>query len=296
MVSQTLQQFNTTKWLARTFQRATPSQPHYCGSRVTWRPVRVVKLSALPGGLGMVSFTVYASSKSPQDKDLVKPEQLSVYNEPSTNSKYVTEQPGWLLQRISGVRQTVEPFAAQCKGAYNAIKNGAENTIAFGKGAYVFLKDPPEGFLPRVGVITVSGLAGLILAARGPQFKKVAYPVGLASVGMAICYPQEALSVAKFSGQKMYAVGQGSYMVARAFWKRSAARRERDLEATKAQADQLMEAENTDTSLTTELPQQLQSEVTFVPTEEKQMVVIDPTLMDHGQSNPEDTDMYSTRS
>ncbi|XP_038630825.1 MICOS complex subunit MIC27-like isoform X4 [Scyliorhinus canicula] len=224
---------------------------------------QVVKLSALPGGLGMVSFTVYASSKNSQDKDLIKPEQLSVYNEPSTNSKYVTEQPGWLLQRISGARQTVQPFAAQCKGAYNAIKNGAENTIAFGKGAYVFLKDPPEGFLPRVGVITVSGLAGLILAARGPQFKKVMYPAGLASVGMAICYPQEALSVAK---------------------------------ATKAQADQLIEAENTDTSLTKALPQELQSEVTFMPMEEKQMVVIDPTLMDHGQSNPEDTDMYSTRS
>ncbi|XP_038630822.1 MICOS complex subunit MIC27-like isoform X2 [Scyliorhinus canicula] len=256
----------------------------------------VVKLSALPGGLGMVSFTVYASSKNSQDKDLIKPEQLSVYNEPSTNSKYVTEQPGWLLQRISGARQTVQPFAAQCKGAYNAIKNGAENTIAFGKGAYVFLKDPPEGFLPRVGVITVSGLAGLILAARGPQFKKVMYPAGLASVGMAICYPQEALSVAKFSGQKMYAVSQGTYMFARAFWKRNAARRERDREATKAQADQLIEAENTDTSLTKALPQELQSEVTFMPMEEKQMVVIDPTLMDHGQSNPEDTDMYSTRS
>ncbi|XP_078067418.1 MICOS complex subunit MIC27-like isoform X2 [Mustelus asterias] len=256
----------------------------------------VVKLSALPAGLGMVSYKVYASSKSPQDKDLIKPEQLSVYNEPSTNSKYIIEQPGWLLQRISGVRRTVQPYAAQCKGAYNALKNSAENTIAFGKGAYVFLKDPPEGFFPRMGVITVSGLAGLILASRGPQFKKMLYPAGLATVGMAICYPQEAISVAKFSGQKMYAVSHGSYELVRFLWKRNAAKKERDLETTKAQEDQLKQ-ESTNTTLTEELPQKLlQSEATFVPTEEKQMVAIDPNLMDHGQSNPEDADMYSTRS
>lgn len=35
---------------------------------------------------------------------------------------------------------------------------------------YHFLRDPPPGFLPRVGVITVSGLAGLILARKGELF------------------------------------------------------------------------------------------------------------------------------
>ncbi|XP_078403468.1 MICOS complex subunit MIC27-like [Cetorhinus maximus] len=263
---------------------------------------QVVKLSALPAGLGLVSFKVYASSKSHQDKDLIKPEQLSVYNEPSINSKYITEQPGWLLQRISIVRQKVQPFATQCKGAYNAIKSGAENTITFGQGAYVFLKDPPEGFFPRMGVITVSGLAGLILASRGPQFKKMVYPVGLATVGMAICYPQEAISVAKFSGQKMYAVSQGSYEAVQSLWRRNTAKKEGDQETTKAQEDQLKQdlfgkAETTDTSLAEELPQKLlESEITFVPTEEKQTAAFDSNLMDHGQSNPEDTDLYSTRS
>ncbi len=32
---------------------------------------------------------------------------------------------------------------------------------------YHFLRDPPPGFLPRVGVIGVSGLGGLILARKG---------------------------------------------------------------------------------------------------------------------------------
>lgn len=34
---------------------------------------------------------------------------------------------------------------------------------------YEFLRDPSPGFMPRVGVITVSGLAGLILARKGNE-------------------------------------------------------------------------------------------------------------------------------
>ncbi|XP_020388745.2 MICOS complex subunit MIC27 [Rhincodon typus] len=261
-----------------------------------------VRLSALPAGLGMVSFKVYASSKSHQDKYSIKPEQLSVYTEPPTNSKYISEQPGWLLQRIIVVRQAFEPFAAQCKGVYNVMKNSTTNMIAFGKDAYIFLKDPPEGFFPRVGVITVSGLAGLILASRGSRVKKMVYPAGLASVGMAICYPQQAISVAKFSGQKMYAVSQGSYEAVRSLWKRSSEKKKEDLETTKVKEDQpkqeiLGELENSDSPLEEELPQKLQQpEVIFVPTGEKQMTTLDPKLMDHGQSSPEDADLYSTRS
>ncbi|XP_067852920.1 MICOS complex subunit MIC27-like isoform X2 [Heptranchias perlo] len=262
----------------------------------------VVKLSALPAGLGLVSFRVYASSKSQQDKDLIKPEQLSVYNEPYTNFKYVTEQPGRLLEGISVVRQTVQPYAAQCKGAYDAIKTGAENTIAFGKGAYVFLKDPPEGFFPRVGVITVSGLAGLILASRGSRFKKMVYPLGLTTVGMAVCYPHQAIAVATFSGRKIYAVGQCSLEAVGSLWKgnrekKQGTKKKEGLETTKTQEEQ-PKVESTATPLAEDSPQKLpKSEVAFVPAEaEKQIIVLDPSLMDHGQSNPEDTDLYSTRS
>ncbi|XP_043560338.1 MICOS complex subunit MIC27-like isoform X3 [Chiloscyllium plagiosum] len=229
---------------------------------------QVVRLSALPAALGMVSFKVYASSKSHQNKDSVKPEQLSVYTEPATNSTYITEQPGWLLRRIIVVRQAVEPFTAQCKGVYIAMKNGATNTIAFGKGS---------------------------------RAKKMVYPAGLATVGMAICYPQQAISVAKFSSQKMYAISQGSYEAVRSLWKRSVEKKKEDLETTNVKEDPLKhetlgKTESTDSPFEEELPQKpLQPKVTFVPTGEKRMTVLDPSLMDHGQSSPEDTDLYSTR-
>ncbi|XP_062916537.1 MICOS complex subunit MIC27-like isoform X1 [Mobula hypostoma] len=263
---------------------------------------QVVRLSALPACLGLVSFRVYASSKNQYDKDLIKPEQLSVYNEPSTNCKFVVEQPGQLLKGISALRQSIQPYAAQCKGAYNAVKNGAENSIAFGKGAYVFLKNPPEGFFPRVSVITVSGLAGLILASKGSRVQKMVYPVGLAAVGMAICYPQQAIPVVKFSGQKMYAISQGSYEAIRSLWKQSPQQKKgmtknEDLEVTKRQTNsEKLDRLGDNYPALAENQQPTISEIVFLPAEEKLMNPLDPNLLDHGQANPEDTDLYSTRS
>lgn len=265
----------------------------------------VIKLSALPTGLGLVTFRVYASNKDRQGRHLVKPEQLSVYNEPSANCKFVVEQPGRLLEGISALRQTVQPYAARCKGAYNAVKGGAENSVAIGKGAYIFLKNPPEGFFPRMGVITVSGLAGLVLSSKASRVQKMAYPVGLAAVGMAICYPQQAIAVAKFSGQKMFAISQGSYEAIRSLWKESPQKKERltttkDLQITKGQEPQSnQERFNRIEGGISPLPQNQQptiSDIVFVAAEEKRMIPVDSSLLDHGQSSPEDTDLYTTRS
>lgn len=33
--------------------------------------------------------------------------------------------------------------------------------------AYVYLKNPPPEFLPKIGVITIAGLAGVVLARKG---------------------------------------------------------------------------------------------------------------------------------
>ncbi|GCC30517.1 hypothetical protein chiPu_0008968 [Chiloscyllium punctatum] len=241
---------------------------------------QIVRLSALPAALGMVPFKVYASSKSHQNKDSIKPEQLSVYTEPATNSTYITEQPGWLLRRIIVVRQAVEPFAAQCKTIVTTEQRPVINVMEY------WLLNEIEAFL---------------LVFHCSRAKKMVYPAGLATVGMAICYPQQAISVAKFSSQKVYAVSQGSYEAVRSLWKRSVEKRKEDLETTKVKEDPLKQetlgkTESTDSPFEEELPQKpLQPKVTFVPTGEKRMTVLDPSLMDHGQSSPEDTDLYSTR-
>ncbi|XP_069749755.1 MICOS complex subunit Mic27-like [Narcine bancroftii] len=256
---------------------------------------QVVKLSVLPAGLGLVSFRLYASNKNQHNWDAIKPEQLSVYNEPSTNSKFIEDQPSRLLKGISAVRQTLQPYASQCKGAYNAAKRGAENSIAFGKDAYVFLKNPPEGFFPRMGVIMVSGFAGLVIASKGSRVQKMAYPVGLLAVGLAICYPQKAIAVTKFSGQTMYTFSQGSYEAIRSLWKVSLqVTKNEDLEITKIPEPQPNQEEGSALPLAEN--QQPTSEIAFVSAEGKQMIPLDLNLQDHGQSNPEDKDLYTTRS
>ena len=43
--------------------------------------------------------------------------------------------------------------------------------------AYVYLKNPPPEFLPKVGVITVSGLTGLVLARKGKELHSLSLHV-----------------------------------------------------------------------------------------------------------------------
>ncbi|MGH0138970.1 UNVERIFIED_CONTAM: hypothetical protein FKN15_000211 [Acipenser sinensis] len=89
---------------------------------------------------------------------------------------------------------------------------------------YIYLKDPPPGFLPRVSVISVSGLAGLILARNGSRFKKVMLPLGLAAVGTSVCYPAQAVAAVKVSGKKVYAAGHWANGAVSSLWKPSPAK------------------------------------------------------------------------
>ncbi|XP_041111769.1 MICOS complex subunit MIC27 isoform X3 [Polyodon spathula] len=210
---------------------------------------KAVKLAAVPAVLGLASFRVYAV-KEGKHSGSITPQQLSIYSPPTSKLKYVDEQPGRLQGGFSVVRETVHPFVQRVKGAYTSVRNGAMNAVHFGQDTYIYLKDPPPGFLPRVSVIAVSGLAGLILARNGSRFKKVMFPLGLAAVGTSVCYPAQAVAAVK---KELEAVSEPSIPV----------------------------------SPSSETPTDLSEKPRFSP---------DPRLLDHGQSNPEDSDMYSTRS
>uniref|UniRef100_A0A8C9CVA9 MICOS complex subunit n=1 Tax=Panthera leo TaxID=9689 RepID=A0A8C9CVA9_PANLE len=206
------------------------------------------KLTTIPAGLICASVSVHAAKEEELKKQLVKPEQLSIYTTPPLQSKYVKEQPCHLQIGFASICKTTGHYIGWCKGVYVFVKNGIMDTVQFGKDAYVYLKNPPRDFLPKTGVITVSGLAGLFSGRKGSRFKKIAYPLGLATVAT-VCYPVQSVITAKVTGKKAYTTNQQIY------------------EATKSES----------TSGATQ----------FMP---------DPKLMDHGQSHPEDIDMYSTRS
>ncbi|XP_036404070.1 MICOS complex subunit MIC27-like isoform X2 [Megalops cyprinoides] len=341
---------------------------------------KTVKLAALPAALGFASVRVYALTEI-KAEELLSPQELSVYTPLPRQLHYVEEDPG-LLQRGLGVaRVGLLPYVRAVKRACVTIKIGAVNLYHAGVDTYEFLKDPPPGFLPRVSVITVSGLAGLILARRGSRMKRIGVPLGLATMGTAVCYPAQTVGVLKLSGKKAYSATQWASSSVTSLWKSSPAP-PASPESVPAPASEpeatppkpVPEADSApppvDEPVSSPLPEAASAEETLsvpvpvpegdaataeepapllaseaqstaapvedsvpepvpaaeptsqpaapepVPAEsqagsppavilsvdtpaevpEKPRFAPDPKLMDHGQSNPEDADLYSTRS
>ncbi|XP_014682996.1 MICOS complex subunit MIC27 isoform X1 [Equus asinus] len=265
--------------------------------------VRMGKLTTMPTGLICASITVYAAKEEDSKKQLVKPEQLPIYTAPPLRSKYVKEQPGNLQMSFASIRATTGRYIGWCKGVYDFVKNGIMDTVQFGKDAYIYLKNPPRDFLPKVGVITVSGLAGLVSARKGSRFKKIAYPLGLATLGASVCYPVQSVIIAKVTGRKAYATSQQIYEAVKSLWTKNNKKESLPEPKEKTKLGSPAEIEIPaktphDLKHSVPLPTEFSSETktkSESPSGATQFMP-DPKLMDHGQSHPEDVDMYSTRS
>ncbi|XP_005410138.1 PREDICTED: MICOS complex subunit MIC27 [Chinchilla lanigera] len=266
-------------------------------------PFRIGKLSSVPVGVIYASVSVHLTKEEESKKQLVRPEQLPIYTVPPLQSKYVEEQPGYLQMGFASIRTTTGCYIGWCKGAYVFVKNGIMDTVQFGKDAYIYLKNPPRDFLPKLGVITISGLAGLVSARKGSRFKRIAYPVGLATLGATVCYPVQSVIIAKVTGKKVYATSQQIYEAFKSLWTKSTKK-----ESLPEPKGKTKLGNSDETEIPTETTHILKHSVSS-PTEFSSETVIkseptsgttpfkpDPKLMDHGQSYPEDEDMYSTRS
>ncbi|XP_071023917.1 MICOS complex subunit MIC27 [Oncorhynchus clarkii lewisi] len=168
----------------------------------------VVKLAVIPAAMGLASFRVYAMSQYKTETVLLSPRELSIYAPDPPATHYMNEQPGALQNGLGVVRVGLQPYVTAVKNAYTSVKVGAVTVYTAGHDTYEFLRDPSPGFMPRVGVITVSGLAGLILARKGSRLMRLGVPLGMATVGTSVCYPTQTVGVVKITGQKMYAASQ----------------------------------------------------------------------------------------
>uniref|UniRef100_A0A2I3S7Y3 MICOS complex subunit n=2 Tax=Pan TaxID=9596 RepID=A0A2I3S7Y3_PANTR len=261
------------------------------------------KLTTMPAGLIYASVSVHAAKQEESKKQLVKPEQLPIYTAPPLQSKYVEEQPGHLQMGFASIRTATGCYIGWCKGVYVFVKNGIMDTVQFGKDAYVYLKNPPRDFLPKMGVITVSGLAGLVSARKGSKFKKITYPLGLATLGATVCYPVQSVIIAKVTAKKVYATSQQIFGAVKSLWTKSS--KEESLPKPKEKTQTvniefcLVPAKTTHVlKHSVPLPTEFSSEAKTKSesTSGATQFMPDPKLMDHGQSHPEDIDMYSTRS
>ncbi|NXU19486.1 MIC27 protein, partial [Pardalotus punctatus] len=270
---------------------------------------QVAKLAAVSSGLPFICITVYAATEKESKSQPVKPDELPIYSAPPLKSKYLEEQPGRLQQQLSAVRHSTSRYFGWCQSAYVFVKNGVMDSIQFGKDAYVYLNNPPADFLPKAGVITLSGLAGLVLARKGSRIKKIAYPLGLTTVGYSVCYPAQSVVIAKVTGKKLLCASHQTYEAVRSLW----AEKET---VTKLQQESkpIMQEDKKKKGISSTKPESAIESSSFNRTEsspvecwsndpvpssgtvKKTKFKPDPKLMDHGQSSPEDVDMYSTRS
>ncbi|KAM4819416.1 MICOS complex subunit MIC27 isoform 2-T2 [Thomomys bottae] len=261
------------------------------------------KLTAMPAGLLYASVIVHAAKEEESKKRLVRPEQLPIYTAPPLQSKYVDEQPGYLQMGFASVRTRTLYYIGWCKGVYVFMKNGIMDTVQFGKDAYAYLKNPPRDFLPKMGVITASGLVGLVSARKGSRFKKITYPLGLATLGATVCYPAQSVIIAKITGKKAYTTSQHIYEAVKSLWTSNNKKESlpEPKEETKLESPNETEIPAETTQVlkpSLPLPKELHSETKTKSafTSGTNQFISDPNLMDHGQSHPEDADMYSTRS
>ncbi|NXD14308.1 MIC27 protein, partial [Nothocercus nigrocapillus] len=269
--------------------------------------IQVARLAAVCSGLPCVSITVYAATGKESTAQLMKPSQLPIYCSPPLESKYIEEQPGHLQKGFRSVRQTTSRYLGWCKNAFVFVKNGIMDSIQFGKDAYVYLKNPPPEFLPKAGVITISGLAGIALSRKGSRFKKIVYPLGLTALGVSVCYPAQSIVFAKVTGKRVFSASQHTYEAVRSLWaKEDATKLQQESKSLKQEDKNKKEISNASVESAVKSFAGLESypaesshtkdPVSSLGELKTTKFKPDPELMDHGQSNPEDVDMYSTRS
>lgn len=126
-------------------------------------------------------------------KKLKKPSELSIYECPADNIDYeiVEEPPGAVENGVRYVRTSLSPYYGVIEGASERVGSIYNTAVEHSKSSYQYITEE-ENTVARAMAISLGGLSGLVLGARGGMFKKLIF----ASVGVgaaaAACYPKEA--------------------------------------------------------------------------------------------------------
>ncbi|KAM7400125.1 hypothetical protein PAMA_004702 [Pampus argenteus] len=161
---------------------------------------------AMPAALTLLPVTVYAAAGDGEKEAAVtlNRDDLSLYTAPPPlKSRYEEPGAGQLEQSVAAFRKVAEPYTARCQDIYGKIKPKVQGVVQLGDSTYAYLKNPPKDFYPRAGVIAFAGVLGLFLA-RGSRIKKLVYPAGLMTVSASLYYPEQAVAIAKSSGESVY--------------------------------------------------------------------------------------------
>ncbi|XP_067262152.1 apolipoprotein O, a isoform X2 [Chanodichthys erythropterus] len=170
---------------------------------------KVGGVAGVTGTLGLISASVLAADDKP--RTTLSVDELSLYTTPQQKIQYVEPEKGSVEEGVSTLRKLAEPYTTWCQGVYGTVKPKVDSTVQFGQNSYAYLKNPPPEFYPRAGIIGFAGILGLFLG-RGSRLKRLIYPTGLMAVGASMYYPQEAVTIAKKTGDSIYDLALQAYV------------------------------------------------------------------------------------
>ncbi|CAF1136292.1 unnamed protein product [Adineta ricciae] len=100
----------------------------------------------------------------------------------------------WLYPIISQIRQSVQQTWTENKELRQRIARGIETGGAHTRATIDYIRDD-ETFLPKVGVVTIAGLGGLLLGHKGGAVRKTFYSSVAALVALSACYPKQSANI-----------------------------------------------------------------------------------------------------
>ncbi|CAL8343121.1 unnamed protein product [Merluccius merluccius] len=132
---------------------------------------------------------------------------LSLYNNPEEPLRHAARRAGRLEDGIAVLRTSLllqlQPYAARWQDVYGNVRPRVQRVTRFGSEVCAYIRQPPDGFYPRAGVIAFAGVVGLFFA-RGSRVKRIVYPGGLMAVGASLYYPEQAVAIGRSAGDRVY--------------------------------------------------------------------------------------------
>ncbi|CAF3327849.1 unnamed protein product [Rotaria socialis] len=137
---------------------------------------RVIRVRDLP---------IYYDSKA--DDDFRYAPRVGDDQKKSTNNS-------WLYSSISQTRQSLQQLWNDNKGLRLRITRGLETGEAHSKATIDYIRDD-QTFLPKVGVVTIAGLGGLLLGHKSGPIRKTFYSSVAVAVALSACYPKQSANL-----------------------------------------------------------------------------------------------------
>ncbi|XP_077990402.1 MICOS complex subunit MIC27-like [Glandiceps talaboti] len=214
---------------------------------------------------------VKANSGESELSQLMKPRQLPIYVQPTPKVEYefVVEKPNAVQETITQARKHVWKCTESMQGTIDKVKevwHKAETTT----NTVIKYTQTEEGFYPRLVAISMAGMIGVVLGARGGVTKKLIYSGGLMTAATSLCYPHQAVDIAQNTYDK------AKDKITQVYEGRSKKTETKPQKETKTPVEPKTAAPVKQESV--------KPSTKPVPKE------------DLGQSTPEDKDMYTTRS